>query len=151
MDRSTGGRVEQVVRERGPAVGQQHLLSKPDQKERQAKGEVLQSRPVDPGQRELRHHFRVMQHRPGDQVGEVAYKQRVVQRIALPHLAGMDVREIGNLRKCEERNSDRQDHVERAERPAAQLRYGAQKEIRVLEVPEKEQINPDCGAQQSQA
>ena len=90
--------------------------------------------------RELRHHLRVMQHRPGDQVRKVGHEQRIVHETWFACLVLIDVDEIGDLREREERNAERQHDVQGSVTRARDGIQAADQEISVFEVGEQNQI-----------
>src|SRR5215831_19780840 len=104
----SGWSVEHWTDEGLDAVGQYDLLEKTDDEEADADGEVGELKAIGGAQRELRHHFLVMQHWSGDEVREVRHEQQVVERIGLLDLALIRVDEIGDLGERKEGNPDRQ-------------------------------------------
>ena len=105
------GRGKAVVGVRRNRVGQQQLLGQPAGEHGQPDGQVLRTQPIRLGARELRHHFLVVQDRPGNQVREERDELDEAQRIALLDDAGIAVEQIADLREGEERHAQRQRHV----------------------------------------
>ena len=90
---------------------------------------------------ELRHHFLVMQHRPRDQVGEVGYKETVVDEIDFLDRTPMRINQERNLGKGKEGDAQRQDDVLQRQIRASERVARADEKVRVLEIGEHQQID----------
>ena len=96
---------------------------------------------------ELRHHLRVMQHRPGDQVRKVRDEQRIRDETWLRRLALVGVDEKGDLGEGEKGDAERQDDAGERNVDAAELPQRIDEKIGVLEIAESREIGDDRGRQ----
>ena len=76
-----------------------------------------------------------MQDRPCDEVREIGYEERVGQE-PVTHGLAIDVDQIGDLRKGEKRDSQRQQGLRQAERHAEQRACIGREKAAVLEITE---------------
>ncbi len=82
----------------------------------------------------------MMEDRPGDQVREKRRKQRVTAKVLLPHRLLLQVDQVRNLRKREERDPKREDHIREPVRAARYPCDEVQQRKQVLEVAERRNV-----------
>src|ERR1700678_492076 len=97
MDAAICG-IEDSVGERGKIVGNQALLGQSDGEKRDACGEVVIA---GAGLAELGDQVVVAHDRPGNQMREIGYEERVIQETIIVGLTGVDVHQIADLLESE--------------------------------------------------
>ena len=98
-----------------------------------------------PEQPELRHHLGMVHDRSGDQLRKKENEQREIGQPARSGMMCVNVGEIGDLLKGEERYSKRQDDVQKRQLGARDIVQSVDEEIRVFEIDEQREIAADAG------
>jgi len=139
-------RGEARVRVGRDGIREQHFLREADREQRTAHRQVFRAEAVAFRVGELRHHFLVMQDRPGDQVREERHEQHVAQQAALADDARAAIEQIADLREREERDAERQD--ERIHRAVRDAEAGQEVEQRreILVMDQHREIRGDARA-----
>ncbi len=95
--------------------------------------------------RELRHHLTPVNNRPGDDVREIGYEERVIRkRMSRRPAAGVNVGEESNLRERVKGNPDRQNYLGMSQSEAEGCIKICDEEAGVFEVAERCQIERDA-------
>src|SRR5271170_1192397 len=133
------------VRKMGDPVGNQYLFAKPEDEPAQPQRHVIPFQRKVASFSELRHDLAVMQDGPGDQVREKSYKQHVADKPLRLGCSLSQIDQVGNLRKGEERNAERQNdtahRVMQSSDSIQKMKEGEQ----VLEIKQRSQIEADPG------
>ena len=97
-------------------VSQHYLLEQTERENSQPDDKIFDLGRVILRLCKLRHHFLVMQHGPRNQMRKVGDKQKVVDKVCFFGDTAMDIHQVGNLRKREKRNAERQNDIQQRRR-----------------------------------
>ena len=123
--------------QRRDVVGEHPLLEQAEEQQRQPNREILLVEPAG-GCRKLRHHFAVMDDRPGDELRKEENEGAIFAKRESLHPPGLDVDQEGDLLEGDERNAQRQNDVQQNQIGAEHVIDRAVDEIRIFEEAEEE-------------
>lgn len=98
---------------------------------------------------ELRHEFRMVHDRPGNQMGKEPDEQDVAKKSQLRRLALIGVDQECDLGECEKRDAQRQGDLQRLEMPGGDGGPIGQREVGVFEVGECGEVGGDAQGEQA--
>lgn len=123
------------------------FFEQPDEKKEQAKRDVPVVEDLVADVSELRHHFLVVDNGPRQKVREKSDEQRVIEKIVFPDKTFICVHQVGDLRKREEADAQRQDDLLQREVETRKRVEVVDKEAGIFIVAEQKDVKKYAGEQ----